>query len=408
MTKPLPNVDEAFLMVQQQERRFNNGVIGLQLPRSGPKKFYPNNKKPICTYCGLTGHTSEKCYKKNGYPPVWKPRNRSIGAANQVQFTLAEQPCNESGGGVTLSQDEYRLFKQVLQRDNMTYNSPLEVPGGVAPQANLIAANFSPNSQLEAGTHSGLSSKCKTSWILDSGATYHIVCHFYMLTNAKRVQGMFVELPNADKADITHIGSVNTGSLVLQNVFCVPAFHYNLISVSELIKTSKCKLLLYSDVCIIQYQDYGRMIGLASLQRGLYHLVKPDMSGIDRIGHIEANACNSGSIWHARLGHCSYEKLKQLSLSNLTLKMNKTDDCDICHLAKQKRLPFNVSSRSSNDCFDLVHFDIWGPYHVHTIYGHKYFLTIVDDYSRATWVYLLRNKGGVRTLAKAFCAFTLT
>nr|GLL40441.1 uncharacterized protein LOC109152706 [Ipomoea trifida] len=32
MTKPLPTVDEAFMMVQQQERRLNNGVIGLQLP----------------------------------------------------------------------------------------------------------------------------------------------------------------------------------------------------------------------------------------------------------------------------------------------------------------------------------------------------------------------------------------
>ena len=34
--------------------------------------------------------------------------------------------------------------------------------------------------------------------------------------------------------------------------------------------------------------------------------------------------------------------------------------------------------------FDLVHNDIWGPFNVSTPAGHRYFLTIVDDYTRAT------------------------
>ena len=34
--------------------------------------------------------------------------------------------------------------------------------------------------------------------------------------------------------------------------------------------------------------------------------------------------------------------------------------------------------------FDLVHIDIWGPFNVSTPARHKYFLTIVDDYTRAT------------------------
>nr|GMD58905.1 uncharacterized protein LOC109155052 [Ipomoea batatas] len=42
-----------------------------------------------------------------------------------------------------------QLFKQLLHRDIATQSSPLDVTGGVTPQANLIAANFAPNSQLE-------------------------------------------------------------------------------------------------------------------------------------------------------------------------------------------------------------------------------------------------------------------
>lgn len=36
--------------------------------------------------------------------------------------------------------------------------------------------------------------------------------------------------------------------------------------------------------------------------------------------------------------------------------------------------------------------DLWGPYKVPTMNGNKYFLTVVDDFSRFTWVFLLKLK----------------
>ncbi|XP_019153627.1 PREDICTED: uncharacterized protein LOC109150175 [Ipomoea nil] len=165
MMKPLPSVDEAFLIVQQQERRFNNGIIGslhhstdnlnagsVFLSQtgninSGSRKVYPNgNKIPICTHCGFTGHTADKCYKLHGYPPGWRPRNRSIGAANQIQVA-AQVPLEDT---VSLSQSEYMMFKQLLQRETTTQSSPLNI--GAMPQANLISANFVPNAQFEGSS----------------------------------------------------------------------------------------------------------------------------------------------------------------------------------------------------------------------------------------------------------------
>lgn len=40
----------------------------------------------------------------------------------------------------------------------------------------------------------------------------------------------------------------------------------------------------------------------------------------------------------------------------------------------------------------LLHMDIWGPYHIASLFGAKYFLTIVDDYSRSVWTFLMQNK----------------
>jgi len=46
--------------------------------------------------------------------------------------------------------------------------------------------------------------------------------------------------------------------------------------------------------------------------------------------------------------------------------------------------------------------DTWGPYKHATNHGFKYFLTIVDDFSRGTWTYLLSSKSNAFTILKSF------
>ena len=78
--------------------------------------------------------------------------------------------------------------------------------------------------------------------------------------------------------------------------------------------------------------------------------------------------------------------------------------CDTCSVAKHHRQPFLPSESVTNHIFDLIHVDLWGPYRVKNITGASYFLTIVDDFSRATWTHLLSNKEQVKgTLTGFFC-----
>ena len=81
---------------------------------------------------------------------------------------------------------------------------------------------------------------------------------------------------------------------------------------------------------------------------------------------------------------------------------NKMFNCEICPLAKQKRLPFTSSTHISNECFDLIHCDLWGPFSVSTIAGCRFFLTIMDDCSRCTWVYLLKHKSQTQLTLEQF------
>ena len=54
---------------------------------------------------------------------------------------------------------------------------------------------------------------------------------------------------------------------------------------------------------------------------------------------------------------------------------------------KAKKIAFSYFHSHFFFLFELVHVDIWGPYSTPSLNGSKYFLTIVDDYSRCTWVF---------------------
>lgn len=71
-------------------------------------------------------------------------------------------------------------------------------------------------------------------------------------------------------------------------------------------------------------------------------------------------------------------------------------------MAKQTRLPFPIHKSHVDVAFSLIHIDLWGPYRVSTHSGHRFFLTIVDDYTRMTWVYLLRSKSDALICLKQF------
>lgn len=74
----------------------------------------------------------------------------------------------------------------------------------------------------------------------------------------------------------------------------------------------------------------------------------------------------------------------------------------ICPQAKQTRLPLISSSISSTAVFDLIHCDILGGYHTPSISGARYFLTLVDDFTRCTRICLMNGKSKTMQLLKAF------
>jgi transposase InsO family protein len=67
--------------------------------------------------------------------------------------------------------------------------------------------------------------------------------------------------------------------------------------------------------------------------------------------------------------------------------------CEACLAGKHRRAPFpQQAQRRSTEALQLLHGDICGPITPATPSGNRYFLLLVDDYSRYMWVCLLPTK----------------
>nr|GFB25839.1 retrovirus-related Pol polyprotein from transposon TNT 1-94 [Tanacetum cinerariifolium] len=103
-------------------------------------------------------------------------------------------------------------------------------------------------------------------------------------------------------------------------------------------------------------------------------------------------------LWHRRLSHLNFDAINLLSKKDIVvglpkLKFVKDHLCSSCELRKAKRKSFHTKlAPSSKTRLQLLHMDLCGPMRVASIYGKRYVLVIVDDYSRYTWTYFLRSK----------------
>lgn len=78
--------------------------------------------------------------------------------------------------------------------------------------------------------------------------------------------------------------------------------------------------------------------------------------------------------------------------------------CRGCLMSKQtrKQIPLK-SSYSATKVLELVHGDLCGPIQPETASGKRYFLLLVDDFSRYMWVYFLKTKDEALNAFKNFC-----
>ncbi|GFU91336.1 retrovirus-related Pol polyprotein from transposon TNT 1-94 [Trichonephila clavipes] len=201
----------------------------------------------------------------------------------------------------------------------------------------------------------------KGVWVIDTAATSHFCNDKSLFLDFKPITNMKMSLATEDKScPVEGIGTVRF------RVKYKRSFHE--ITLTDVLFNPK-------------------------LRRNLLSGSRLESKGAHFVGTEE--------IWHQRFGHVNNDYLVKTSKNDGVKGLPRLTDngkthCIPCKLAKSKRVSFKKTGAvRSKRPLELLHMDLCGPMPTESQGGNKYFLSIIDDYSRKVTVFPIRNKSDV-------------
>lgn len=201
-----------------------------------------------CTYCNFNGHAKENCFKLIEYPPNWKKKKEIPGVSSGLsrnsgsntpstigQFrSLPKSNQQNVAATITTSADQFtQLQQQINQLNQMMSFFVGNAKGSNSPEDHLAG--------MVSSTVNLVTNNCSTyAWLIDTGATDHMCYSLSLLTEVKYLANpITLVLPTGDTIAVHKIGNFSIHpKLILYDVFFVPSFNYNLLSVSKWISYS--------------------------------------------------------------------------------------------------------------------------------------------------------------------------
>lgn len=393
--KDFPSLEEIISIVRAEESRRTVMLEQQTVEQSALLAKGEKKDDRWCTYCNKPRHTREKCWKLNGKPQS-KDWNNNKGTSKPQANHVSQSVETRIPEGISVAElEKFKAFFNSLEKSGGSSSSTLALSGNLLVPLCLRASKFPLPSQ----------------WILDSGATEHMTNSsqlFYTFQPCSKPKQILTA--NGSLAQVLGQGTINiSNNLSLKNVLLVPTLSANLISIHKLIKDLKCYALFSHSGCVLQDQGSGMKIGLAKEKDGLYYLDSPKKSMNKPFCHA-LNTINTNAVWslHYRLGHPSFYLLKHLYPEKFQGINVPSLSCDVCEQSKHTRVSFPLSTTRSSKPFELIHSDIWGPSSIQNISGARWFVSFIDDCSRVTWVFLLKQKSDVSNIIPSFLSMIQT
>jgi transposase InsO family protein len=222
----------------------------------------------------------------------------------------------------------------------------------------------------------------ETGWVIDSGATAHMTRNLALLGSLKDVSPISVSIPNDRLYHANLSGRVTLGNgLQLNNVYYVPGFQKNLLSVSALDQVHN--ISFRNGSC---YIDTARIAGRNA--NGLYE--------------VTTHQCNAAST-HETFGHISNRKLRELEKAG-KIQAEDSSKCVTCIEANIRRVakPKIRTSQVSTTTGSRLHVDVFGPTKTKGFEKSRYFLIIIDECTKYLKVNCTERKSDTTSHIKAY------
>ena len=274
----------------------------------------------------------------------------------------------------------------------------------------------------------------KGQWFLDSGCTSHMtplrhVFHTFKPICGRRdvTVGNEARLPVLGEGTIVLEGTKGA-HLRMQRVLYVPDLMCSLLSVRSMTGHGHAVQFDSDGVTVIE-KGSKRVAATGTLSDDMYRIdALPVLPGTLRANVAQAtppcvasmrkhfpsqfpmtvgmyvseggmfNVHGTLDMWHKRLGHAGKENIRHMIDKHLVDGARLMADegteptCSSCVDGKLVKAPFRSSTSETTMVLELVHSDIMGPMRTLTRRGAHYVITIVDDFSRYCWAYLVKRR----------------
>lgn len=238
-------------------------------------------------------------------------------------------------------------------------------------------------------------------WILDSGATSHMCKDksLFEVINKTTVKSVTVadgyELPVLGEGTVkiqTCDDKGNCVNLNLKKTLLVPTLDTNLLSMSKLV-ASNVDLAINKNECKLKLNE--NVLAIADIQGDLFVIrLFREKSCAAKGRHL----VDCQHVWHRRFGHRDPTIIGDILHKDLAIGL-KASDCGVhepcieCMKGKMSRISFpKKSNTKSSQPLDLIHADVGCVLDTPSPSGTKYFLTMIDDYSRYIEIYFMKQK----------------
>lgn len=348
----------------------------------GEESVFMTTFKGKCYGCGMLGHRKADCPRKSGCGGSGGGGGRSGGSmGGQGGRSNGKPVCNHCKRVGHLKRDCWKLKRE----QNAGHG------GGQDRLALVVDHGASGPTNKKAPV------KGKIPFVMDSGATAHMVSSTSGLTNVKPTSG------DVTLADGKKVASIGTGQLdmvamdvfgmpvpvTLHDVLIVPELNRSLLSVKKIIDKGG-SVVIEPDGAFIEVCDTFITIHKSG------QLYEVEMEH-EEAYHAEEVACAAVApeVWHARIGHRNQDDMRRLGELDVGFPkgLSISSKCDTCSVSKHVHASFTPSPEQRAEApLDLVHIDLIGPMQEESLGGARYAFVAVDAYSRNIWVCGIKHK----------------
>lgn len=327
--------------------------------QSSDEKSNPNKSKKSCKYCKKFGHVIEECRK------LANKKKREASNSIKPDQDIPEGSKSPESGSKPSEPTQVMLVATVI-KDSPALN-----------MSNLVEGD-----------------KIATTWIADTGASFHMTQHMEWIGNYQTFdKPIQIKLGDDRIVEALGKGSVATTIGVLCPVFYLPDIGENLFSVTACARNHKV-YALSTDKDIIFMKDQEEILRGQMTSSGIYQI---NLTVV--IPQYTAALSSSLIDWHEKLGHISFDKIKSMSkngiVSGLKITNFNTSKCESCALSKTHRSshPTRTTPKSTVPG-EVLHMDTVGPIEP-SLGGAKYFVVIKDEYSSFKKLIFVESKSEI-------------